>query len=243
MSRRSKFTYDTYDEQDYPNEKYGTSSRIKNYSKNFIPKTENQKKMAKSIEDNIVTFGFGSSGTGKTHIATALGLKMLLDDKINKLILIRENIPAGVEIGFLPGNIYEKSHPYIEHIHNICNDILPDYLVKQLIEEEKIEIKPLAFLRGANFKKSFIIVDESQNITYNLFKLLLTRLCEGSKLIFVGDTKQVDLKNHNNSGLDAIIADVKHLNDVGVIEFSLDDCVRIPLVKEFLKIFENKEIK
>ncbi len=209
--------------------------------KKFIsPKTLMQKIYVESIKNNVITFGIGPAGTGKTYLAIALALSFLTYNKVAKVILTRPAVEAGEKLGFLPGNMIEKVNPYLRPLYDALEDILGVEQVLKLTEKGFLEIAPLAFMRGRTLNDAFIILDEAQNTTSEQMKMFLTRLGFNSKAVVTGDTTQIDLPAHVNSGLveaEKILSDIQN---IAFVTFSKNDVVRHKIVKDIIKAYESK---
>ena len=174
---------------------------IKTPKKSVIPRSEKQKKYVRALKESEIIISTGPAGTGKTFLAVAVALTMLLDKKIERIILSRPAVEAGERLGFLPGDMREKVDPYLRPLYDSLYDLLDFEKIQKKIEIGDIEIAPLAFMRGRTLKNSFAILDEAQNATDTQIKMFLTRIGENSKLVVNGDPSQIDLKNKNDSGL------------------------------------------
>ena len=166
---------------------------IKTRKKLVEPRTEAQKAYVRSLFDNELAFGIGPAGTGKTYLAVAVGVNMFIGGHVDKIILSRPAVEAGERLGFLPGDMKDKVDPYMQPLYDALNDFLPAKQVPKLIEEKRIEIAPLAFMRGRTLSNAFVVLDEAQNATTMQMKMFLTRLGEGSRMVITGDRTQVDL--------------------------------------------------
>jgi len=200
-------------------------------------KTEKQKELVKSIRKKEVTICSGSAGTGKTFVTLNTALR-LLKEGYKKVILCKSvtSIPEE-EIGFLKGNVEQKMEPFIMSYVGNLNKMLPDGVAEKLFEEKLIEVLPLAYVRGLSIDDSVIILDEAQNITMNIFKSVVTRIGEHSKMIFLGDCEQVDFKTDKKKKQSALQYITKIFNGedyVGVVEFGPEDCVRNPIIPKIL---------
>ena len=174
---------------------------IKTPKRSVIPRSKNKKNMLKSLKTNHIVISLGPAGTGKTYLAVAVALSMLLEKKVERIILSRPAVEAGEKLGFLPGDMKDKIDPYLRPLYDSLYDLLDYDKIQRKIESGAIEIAPLAFMRGRTLKNSFAILDEAQNATEIQIKMFLTRIGENSKLVVNGDPSQVDLPNKNQSGL------------------------------------------
>lgn len=199
------------------------------------PKTKNQAEYIRAIVENQITFVTGPAGCGKSMIATALSCEYILQGKVDKIIITRPIVEAGRSQGFLPGNILEKSMPYMIPIIDELNLSLDPVFVQALIREGRIEILPLAYMRGRNFHNSFVIADEMSNATKTELKLLLTRIGMNSKLIITGDLKQSDLPLYEQGGLDDCIKKLDNLEDIAIVKLYDEDIIRNPLIARILE--------
>lgn len=206
-------------------------------SVNFEPQTKNQELLIKSIKNNKIIFAVGYPGTGKTFIAIAEAINALLRGDCEKIIITRPAVVSGPEIGFLPGTDKEKQDPYMAPLYEAFHKLLPSALVEQWIDDEKIIVKPIAFLRGTNFENSYVICDEVENADRKVFYLLMSRVCTGSKLIFSGDSGQCDLRKANESGLEDAVGKFENVKGFGVVRFNVNDCLRDPIVQEVIKAY------
>ena len=216
------------------------SDIIKTPKKSVIPRSEKQKEYVRALRQNDIVISAGPAGTGKTFLAVAVGLTLLLDKKIEKIILSRPAVEAGERLGFLPGDMKEKVDPYLRPLYDSLYDLFDFEKIQRMIEIGDIEIAPLAFMRGRTLKNSFAILDEAQNATDTQIKMFLTRIGENSKLVINGDPSQIDLPNKALSGLDRSKKLLGHLNEICVIDFDHSDVVRHPLVSKIVKAYADK---
>ncbi len=212
---------------------------IKTPKKSIIPRSEKQKKYVRALRQSDIVISAGPAGTGKTFLAVAVGLTMLLEKKIERIILSRPAVEAGERLGFLPGDMKEKVDPYLRPLYDSLYDLFHFEKIQRMIEIGDIEIAPLAFMRGRTLKNSFAILDEAQNASDTQIKMFLTRIGENSKIVVNGDPSQIDLPNKNMSGLDRSKKLLSHLNEISVIDFDHSDVVRHPLVSKIVKAYSN----
>ena len=216
---------------------------IKTPKKSIIPRSEKQKEYVRALRQNEIIISAGPAGTGKTFLAVAVGLTMLLEKKIERIILSRPAVEAGERLGFLPGDMKEKVDPYLRPLYDSLYDLFHFEKIQRMIEIGDIEIAPLAFMRGRTLKNSFAILDEAQNATDTQIKMFLTRIGENSKIVINGDPSQIDLPNKSLSGLNKSKKLLGHLNEISVVDFDHTDVVRHPLVSKIVKAYsdQNKE--
>ncbi len=219
--------------------KQNISDIIKTPKKSIIPRSEKQKEYVRALRQSDIVISAGPAGTGKTFLAVAIGLTMLLEKKIERIILSRPAVEAGERLGFLPGDMKEKVDPYLRPLYDSLYDLFHFEKIQRMIEIGDIEIAPLAFMRGRTLKNSFAILDEAQNASDMQIKMFLTRIGENSKIVVNGDPSQIDLPNKNMSGLDKSKKLLSHLNEISVIDFDHSDVVRHPLVSKIVKAYSN----
>jgi phosphate starvation-inducible PhoH-like protein len=202
------------------------------------PRTEAQKAYVLSLYRNELAFGIGPAGTGKTYLAVAVGVSMFIGGHVDRIILSRPAVEAGERLGFLPGDMKEKVDPYMQPLYDALNDFLPGKTLAKLIEEKRIEIAPLAFMRGRTLANAFVVLDEAQNATAMQMKMFLTRLGEGSRMVITGDRTQIDLPRGVPSGLADAERLLKSLPGIGFNYFTSKDVVRHPLVAAIIEAYE-----
>lgn len=212
---------------------------------NFKCKTENQKKFINLIKEKVIVIGAGYAGVGKTMCAVAEALRLLKNEpQYRKIILVKSvTVLKGEELGFLKGSIDDKMSPYTVALKHVCTKLIGPALTNQLLEQKTIEVQPLAFQRGITLDNTILIVDESQNISYDNMKTILTRIGENSKIIIIGDTKQIDLKNKKESCLTWLIEKFQSNDKFGTITFSKEDQVRNPVISIIEDMFDEREVK
>ncbi|MCH2540857.1 MAG: PhoH family protein [Alphaproteobacteria bacterium] len=223
------------------NMKKNNSSKlsIKTPKKEIWPRTDGQTKLFKEILDKEVLFVIGPAGTGKTFIAVSHAVSMLTSGLINKIIISRPAVEAGEKLGFLPGDLKEKIDPYLRPIYDSFDENLPRDKVLKLIENQKIEIAPIAYLRGRTLSNSYIILDEAQNTSPIQMKMFLTRLGENSRMVVTGDITQIDLNPKDKSGLTDAISNLKKIKDISFVYLTEKDVVRHPLVRKIVKAYDK----
>ncbi len=207
----------------------------------IYPKTLNQLRYVEAIEKNVLIFGIGPAGTGKTYLAVLSALKKLKGNSIKRIILTRPAVEAGENLGFLPGDFLEKVDPYLRPLYDAMYDILGVKQTTEYIEKGIIEIAPLAYMRGRTLDNAYVILDEAQNTTINQMKLFLTRLGFGSKMIVTGDITQSDLPKRMVSGLVKAGEILQNIDTVEILYFNEFDVVRHPLVQTIIKRFEHDQ--
>ncbi|MDC0873776.1 PhoH family protein [Gammaproteobacteria bacterium] len=215
-----------------------SSYQIHTPKKVIIARGLNQEQYLKNIESNELNFGIGPAGTGKTYLAVAAGVHALLNDKVQKIILIRPAVEAGEKLGFLPGDLAQKVDPYLKPLYDALYEMLGSERVQKLIEKEIIEVAPLAYLRGRTLNNAFIIMDESQNTTIDQMKMFLTRMGYGSYAVVNGDLTQIDLPRNIPSGLSNVLEVLSETPNIGIIRFGSIDVVRHPLVRKIIDAYE-----
>ena len=213
---------------------------IKTPKKSVIPRSERQKKYVTALRNSEIIISAGPAGTGKTFLAVAVGLTMLLEKKIERIILSRPAVEAGERLGFLPGDMREKVDPYLRPLYDSLYDLLDFEKIQKKIEIGDIEIAPLAFMRGRTLKNSFAILDEAQNATDTQIKMFLTRIGENSKIVINGDPSQIDLPNKSMSGLNRSKKLLGNLEEISVVDFDHTDVVRHPLVSKIVKAYSDQ---
>ena len=213
---------------------------IKTPKRSVIPRSERQKKYVRALKESDIIISAGPAGTGKTYLAVAVALTMLLEKKIERIILSRPAVEAGERLGFLPGDLKEKIDPYLRPLYDSLYDLLDYEKVQKRIEIGDIEIAPIAFMRGRTLKNSFAILDEAQNATDIQIKMFLTRIGENSKIVINGDPSQIDLSNKSLSGLNRSKKLLGHLKEISVVDFDHSDVVRHPLVSKIVKAYSDQ---
>jgi phosphate starvation-inducible PhoH-like protein len=220
-----------------------TRVEIKTRKKLVEPRTDAQKAYVKSLFDNELAFGIGPAGTGKTYLAVAVGVNMLISGHVDKIILSRPAVEAGEKLGYLPGDMKDKVDPYMQPLYDALNDFLPGKQSAKMMEEKVIEIAPLAFMRGRTLSNAFVVLDEAQNATTMQMKMFLTRLGEGSRMVITGDRTQIDLPRGVNSGLWDAERLLKNIPKISFNYFTSKDVVRHPLVAAIIEAYEADDPK
>ena len=212
---------------------------IKTPKRSVIPRSKKQKEYVRALKTSQIIMSLGPAGTGKTYLAVAVALSMLLEKKVERIILSRPAVEAGERLGFLPGDMKDKIDPYLRPLYDSLYDLLDYDKIQKKIESGAIEIAPLAFMRGRTLKNSFAILDEAQNATETQIKMFLTRIGENSKLVVNGDPSQVDLPNKNQSGLIKSQKVLKDIKEILVINFDHQDVMRHPLVTKIVEAYQK----
>ena len=216
----------------------GTKVEVRTRKKVIEPRTPAQKDYVKSLFANELVFGIGPAGTGKTYLAVAVAVSMLIEGHVDRIILSRPAVEAGERLGFLPGDMKDKVDPYMQPLYDALNDFLPSKQTAKLIEEKQIEIAPLAFMRGRTLSNAFVVLDEAQNATTMQMKMFLTRLGEGSRMAITGDMTQIDLPRGVKSGLVEAEAVLRNVKGIGFARFTSSDVVRHPMVAKIINAYE-----
>ena len=203
------------------------------------PKGKNQQQYLDVISKKELVFGIGPAGTGKTYLAVASAVNELITGRVEKVVVTRPAVEAGEKLGFLPGDVSQKVDPYLRPLYDALFQTLGFKETNKYIENNVIEIAPLAFMRGRTLNKSFIILDEAQNTTQEQMKMFLTRFGYGSKVIVTGDLTQIDLPKDVKSGLIHALDILSKLEDVGLVRFSSKDVARHALVQKIVEAYEN----
>ncbi|MDO5631501.1 MAG: PhoH family protein [Paracoccus sp. (in: a-proteobacteria)] len=215
---------------------------LRTRKKSVEPRTEAQKDYVRSLFQNELAFGIGPAGTGKTYLAVAVGVTMLIGGHVDKIILSRPAVEAGERLGFLPGDMKEKVDPYMQPLYDALNDFLPSKQMQKLMEEKRIEIAPLAFMRGRTLASAFVVLDEAQNATAMQMKMFLTRLGEGSRMVITGDRSQIDLPRGMQSGLVEAERILKGVKGISFSYFTAQDVVRHPLVARIIQAYDAEDV-
>jgi phosphate starvation-inducible PhoH-like protein len=213
-------------------------TEIRTRKKTVEPRTEAQKRYARNLFEHELVFGIGPAGTGKTYIAVAAGVSMFIEGHVDRIILSRPAVEAGERLGFLPGDMKDKVDPYMQPLYDALNDFLPGKQLAKLIEEKRIEIAPLAFMRGRTLSNAFVVLDEAQNATRMQMKMFLTRLGEGSRMVITGDRSQVDLPRGVTSGLMDAERLLGTIPEISFNYFTAQDVVRHALVAKIIGAYD-----
>ncbi len=221
----------------------GARVEIKTRKKLVEPRTEAQKAYVRSLFEKELAFGIGPAGTGKTYLAVAVAVNMYINGEVDRIILSRPAVEAGEKLGYLPGDMKDKVDPYMQPLYDALNDFLPGKQTAKLIEEKRIEIAPLAFMRGRTLSRAFVVLDEAQNATPMQMKMFLTRLGEGSRMVITGDRTQIDLPRGVTSGLWDAERLLKTIPKISFNYFTSKDVVRHPLVAAIIEAYEADDPK
>ena len=216
----------------------GARFEIRTRKKTVEPRTEAQKEFVASLFRHELAFGIGPAGTGKTYLAVAAGVSMFIGGHVDRIILSRPAVEAGESLGFLPGDMKDKVDPYMQPLYDSLNDFLPGKQLAKLMEDKRIEIAPLAFMRGRTLSNVFAVLDEAQNATTKQMKMFLTRLGEGSRMVITGDRSQVDLPGGMRSGLHDAERLLAGIGEISFSYFTSKDVVRHPLVARIVEAYE-----
>ena len=205
------------------------------------PRGENQQGYVRLVQTNDINFGIGPAGTGKTYLAVACAVQALINEEVERILLVRPAVEAGEKLGFLPGDLAQKIDPYLRPLYDALYEMLGVDTVEKMIERNIIEIAPLAYMRGRTLNNAFIILDESQNTTREQMKMFLTRIGFGSTAVITGDATQIDLPRGNQSGLTHAINVLENVEGIGFTYFQSKDVVRHPLVQRIVDAYERME--
>ena len=205
----------------------------------IVARSENQKLLVKAFEENDLVFALGPAGSGKTYVAIALAVRAMKNKEVKKIILSRPAVEAGEKLGFLPGDMKDKIDPYLQPLYDALQDMIPAARLKELMDNNVIQIAPLAFMRGRTLGEAVIILDEAQNTSTHQIKMFLTRMGVGSKVVVTGDVTQIDLPGSTRSGLVDALKVLKDVNGIAQCYFTDKDVVRHRLVQEIVKAYER----
>ncbi len=205
------------------------------------PRSANQERLVQSAAANDVVFAIGPAGTGKTYVAVALAVAALNNHEVDKIVLSRPAVEAGEELGFLPGDFYEKVAPYLRPLYDALGEMMPRDELAESLEQDRVEVVPLAYMRGRTLKSSFVILDEAQNATTSQMKMFLTRLGPHSRAVVTGDITQTDLQDRNASGLIQVQHILKGINGIEFIYLEREDVARHRLVRDIIAAYEEHD--
>jgi phosphate starvation-inducible PhoH-like protein len=205
------------------------------------PRTDGQARYVRAMRDHDLTLCVGPAGTGKSYLAVAVAVSLLRQGAVKKIVLVRPAVEAGERLGFLPGDIAAKVNPYLRPLLDALNDLMDHEQVKRYMDNDIIEIVPLAYMRGRTLNRAVIILDEGQNTTVPQMKMFLTRMGEGSKIIVTGDITQVDLPKQTRSGLTDAIQRLRDIERIALVYLDENDIVRHPLVQKIVRAYEDEK--
>jgi phosphate starvation-inducible protein PhoH and related proteins len=208
-------------------------------AKRISPRTQGQARYIQSIRDHDITFAVGPAGTGKTYLAVAVAVEALKHHQIRKIVLVRPAVEAGESLGFLPGDLHAKINPYLRPLLDALHEMIDYDQMKRYMEQDVIEVVPLAYMRGRTLNESFIILDEAQNTTIAQMKMFLTRMGQGSRIVISGDTTQIDLPRPSASGLIDALGRLRDITGVNIVQLQKTDIVRHRLVQEIVRAYEE----
>ncbi|MEN3009828.1 MAG: PhoH family protein [Candidatus Bipolaricaulaceae bacterium] len=214
--------------------------QITHWGEPIRPKTAGQRRYIEAIKENDIVFAIGPAGTGKTYLAVAMALNYLQQGKVKRIVLTRPAVEAGEQLGFLPGDIFQKVNPYLRPLYDAIYDMIPASELEKYMQTGRVEIAPLAFMRGRTLNNAFIILDEAQNTTHTQMKMFLTRLGFGSKAVVTGDITQIDLVGVP-SGLVEVPRILAGIPGIAIVYLDRADVVRHPLVKAIIEAYERAE--
>jgi len=216
----------------------GGRMEIRTRKRVIEPRSKTQRVYVADLFKREMVFGLGPAGTGKTYLAVAAAVSMFFDQKVDRIVLSRPAVEAGERLGFLPGDLKEKIDPYLRPLYDALGDMIPSKQLARLMEEGKIEVAPLAFMRGRTLANAFVVLDEAQNCTEMQMKMFLTRMGEGSRMAITGDPSQIDLPRGIGSGLLQAISVLEGVGEIGFVRFSSADVVRHPLVARIVEAYD-----
>ena len=217
----------------------GGKVEIRTRKRVIEPRTPTQRQYVQQLFEREMVFGIGPAGTGKTYLAVAAAVAMFMDGHVDRIVLSRPAVEAGERLGFLPGDMKEKIDPYLRPLYDALNDMMPARQAAKLMEEGKIEVAPLAFMRGRTLAHAFVVLDEAQNCTEMQMKMFLTRMGEGSRMAVTGDPTQIDLPRGMRSGLVQALELLRPVEGIGFVRFSAADVVRHPLVAKIVEAYRE----
>lgn len=211
--------------------------------KPIIARNKHQADFIDAIKENDMVFSIGPAGSGKTYLAIALAVRSLKNKEVRKIILSRPAVEAGEKLGFLPGDMKEKTDPYLQPLYDALEDMIPGAKLKEMLENNTIQIAPLAFMRGRTLNDAFVILDEAQNTTTAQIKMFMTRMGMNSKMVITGDVTQIDLPSTQKSGLIDALSILKRVKGIGKVEFDKGDIVRHNLVQRIVEAYDKADKK
>ena len=219
----------------------GIENEIQTRKRRVTARSSNQTAYIRALRQHEMVFGLGPAGTGKTYLAVATAVDLLMSGKVERIILSRPAVEAGERLGFLPGDLREKVDPYLRPLYDALYDMLPGEQVQKRLLSGEIEIAPLAFMRGRTLARAYIILDEAQNTTPVQMKMFLTRLGEGARMAVTGDLSQIDLPRGTRSGLADALATLEGVEGIGIVQFNQSDVVRHPLVGRIVHAYDERD--
>lgn len=208
-------------------------------ARRISPRTNGQARYIQSIREHDITFAIGPAGTGKTYLAVAVAVEALKHHQIRKIVLVRPAVEAGESLGFLPGDLHAKINPYLRPLLDALHEMIDYDQMKRYMEQDVIEVVPLAYMRGRTLNESFIILDEAQNTTTSQMKMFLTRMGQGSRIVISGDTTQIDLPRASASGLIDAIGRLRDIPGINIVQLNKTDIVRHRLVQDIVRAYED----
>jgi phosphate starvation-inducible PhoH-like protein len=213
---------------------------VLNAARRISPRTAGQARYVQSIRDHDLTFAIGPAGTGKTYLAVAVAVEALKHQLIRKIVLVRPAVEAGESLGFLPGDLHAKINPYLRPLLDALNEMIGFEQIRKYMEQDIIEVIPLAYMRGRTLNEAFVILDEAQNTTVAQMKMFLTRMGQGTKIVVSGDATQIDLPRPTASGLTDAVGRLRNIEGVNFVQLSRSDIVRHRLVQEIVRAYEDE---
>jgi phosphate starvation-inducible PhoH-like protein len=212
-------------------------------TRRIVPRTQGQARYIESIRKHDITFAIGPAGTGKTYLAVAVAVEALKHHQTRKIVLVRPAVEAGESLGFLPGDLHAKINPYLRPLLDALHEMIDYDQMKRYMEQDVIEVVPLAYMRGRTLNEAFIILDEAQNTTISQMKMFLTRMGQGSKIVVSGDTTQIDLPRPSASGLIDALGRLRDIPGVNIVQLNKSDIVRHRLVQDIVRAYEDEQQK
>ncbi len=222
---------------------YSDRVQIPRGKRTITPMTATQKRYLDAIRRSDIVFGIGPAGTGKTYLAMAMAVSALVANEVGRIVLVRPAVEAGEKLGFLPGDIMAKFDPFVRPLYDALHDMMEPERVRLLLENNVVEVAPLAFMRGRTLNSSFVILDEGQNTTIEQMKMFLTRLGYDSKAVITGDVTQVDLPSNKESGLVHVRRVLSEVQGIEFVQFDQSDVVRHELVQKIIRAYEQAEAR